>query len=219
MKNYNGTIYDEKSRPVTSYPDQLAGYLVERFHIKPGSRILDNGCGRGDFYRGFAHCGMEVYGTDIEKVFDDVYSGINLEQDRLPFEDDYFDVVFSKSVIEHIHKPENYMNEMYRVLKPGGRIIIMVPDWQSCMYIYYDDCTHVQPYTMTGLMDTIKIFGFKNVSSELFYQLPCVWKHPEIKIICYFLQLFGGRVTRVTRNKFIRFSRELMVLGTGIKKK
>ncbi len=218
MKNYNSIIYNEKERPVTSYPDELAMYLTERFHIKAGSRILDNGCGRGDFYRGFAHCGMEVYGTDREEVFDGVYSGINLEKDKLPFEDNYFDVVFSKSVIEHIHQPENYMNEMYRVLKPGGRLIIMVPDWHSCMYIYYDDFTHVQPYTMTGLRDAIKIFGFKNVSSEIFYQLPCVWKYPQIKIICYFLQLFGP-VKRISKNKFYRFSRELILLGTGIKKK
>lgn len=131
MKNYNSTIYNEKERPVTSYPDELARYLLERFHIKTGSRILDNGCGRGDFYRGFAHCGMEVYGTDMEEVFDDVYSGINLEKDRLPFADNYFD--------------------------------------------------HVQPCTMVGLRDTIKMFGFKNVSSELFYQLPCVWRYPQIK--------------------------------------
>ena len=119
MKNYNKTIYNEKSRPITTYPDKLARYLVDRFDIKKGSRILDNGCGRGDFLKGFEHCGMEVYGTDIEQTFEAVYSGINLEEDKLPFPDNYFDVVFSKSVIEHIHKPENYINEMYRVLRGG----------------------------------------------------------------------------------------------------
>ena len=216
MKNYNKTIYSKKERPVTTYPDELTCYLVERFNIKEGSKILDNGCGRGDFLKGFKHCGMDVYGTDIEEACEGVYSGINLEEDTLPFSDDFFDVVFSKSVIEHIHKPEKYINEMYRVLKPGGRIIIMVPDWHSCMYIYYDDFTHVQPYTMVGLRDTMKIFGFRHVSSEIFYQLPCVWKHPQIKIVCYFLQLWGG-AKRVSKNKFFRFSRELMLLGTGIK--
>ena len=45
MKNYNSTIYNEKERPVTTYPDELAKYLVERFHIKKGSKVLDNGCG------------------------------------------------------------------------------------------------------------------------------------------------------------------------------
>ena len=218
MKNYNSTIYNEKVRPVTTYPDELARYLVERFHIRKGSKILDNGCGRGDFLKGFERCGMDVYGTDMEEVFAGVYSGIKLEKDKLPFADCYFDVVFSKSVIEHIHQPENYMNEMYRVLKPGGRIIIMVPDWHSCMYIYYDDFTHVQPYTMTGLRDALKIFGFKKVSSEIFHQLPCVWRHPQLKMLCCLLQLRGG-VKKTYKNKFIRFSRELMLLGTGIKRK
>jgi len=158
MKRYNKIVYSEQERPVTSYPYGLAKYLVERFAIKEGNRILDNGCGRGDFLRGFEKCGMEVYGTDYEKIFDGVYAGINLETDKLPFEDNYFDVVFTKSVIEHIHKPEIYLNEMYRVLKPGGRIIVMVPDWHSCMYMYYDDYSHVHPYTMLGLYDTLRIF-------------------------------------------------------------
>ena len=92
----------------------------------------------------------------------------------------------------------------------------MVPDWHSCMYMYYDDFTHVQPYTLVGLFDTIKMFGFKHVTSELFYQLPSVWKYPQMKILCYFLQLLGP-VKRISKNKFIFFSRALMVLGTGIK--
>ena len=53
----------------------------------------------------------------------------------------------------------------------------MVPDWQSCMFIYYDDFTHVQPYTVTGLRDALRMFGFRDVESELFYQLPVVWKY------------------------------------------
>lgn len=217
MKGYNEVIYNKKVRPVTTYPYELARYLVKRFGIKKGSKVLDNGCGRGDFLRGFQRCGMKVYGTDLEKTFKGVYHGINLETDRLPFEDDYFDVVFSKSVIEYIHNPQNYLNEMYRVLKPGGTLVIMVPDWHSCMYIYYDDFTHVQPYTLDGLRDVLNIFEFKNISCEKFYQLPCVWRHPSLKIFCKILQFIFPVRKISTRNKFFRFSRELILLGTANK--
>lgn len=226
MNNYIETIYNEKERPVTKYPFELAAYLTQRFQISSGSRLLDNGCGRGDFLHGFQKAGMEIYGTDIaedpnmgeQKTNQNIFGGIDLENGTLPFPDDFFDVIFTKSVIEHIHKPEKFFRECYRVLKPGGRIIVMVPDWHSCLYIYYDDCTHVQPYTQVGLKDTLKIFDFQEITCEKFYQLPVVWKYPFLKIICKVLQLFGGPVKKIYKNKFIRFSKELMILGTGIKR-
>ena len=224
MKNYVETIYDTKSRPVTHYPVQLAEYLIQRFKIEKNSKILDNGCGRGDFLKAFEKCGLESYGTDldaktqIERGRKIVWGGINLEEDELPFPDDFFDIVFTKSVIEHLHKPSRFFEECYRVLKPEGRIIVMVPDWQSQMFIYYDDCTHVQPYTQTAVYDTLKIFGFQDVESEKFYQLPCVWKHKWMVIACKIVQLLGP-VKKIHKNRFLRFSRELMLLGTGVKKR
>ncbi len=214
--HYIDTVYNKDVRPLTKYPDQLARYLVKRFGLK--GRLLDVGCGRGDFLYAFQNAGVSAIGVDGEKSFGrkDVIGEIDLETGRLPFEDNSVDVVFNKSVMEHLHHPDNMLKECYRVLKSGGRIISMVPDWQSCMFIYYDDHTHVQPYTKSGLEDCLKIFGFAEVESELFYQLPVVWKYPMVKIICKFLQLFG-RVKRVHKNKFYRFSKELMILATGKK--
>lgn len=219
---YVSVIYDEKIRPKTAYPNQLIHYLMKRYHIATNARILDSGCGRGDFSEAFMNEGCNVVGID-GRISDGKSSnlqfigGIDLENDILPFEDNYFDVVFSKSVLEHIHKPENYLSEIKRVLKPGGKIICLVPDWHSQMYIFYDDFSHVQPYTSRGLLDTLSIFGYSNVECEVFYQLPCVWKFPHLKIVCRILQVFGGPVKTIAKNKFYRFSRELMLLAVGEK--
>lgn len=224
MENYIQTIYSEEERPITKYPCLLAKYIIDRFKLKTGSRILDNGCGRGDFLDGFRRNGMNAHGCDLEATLINkdreqiIYGGVDFEIDNLPFPDDYFDLVFTKSVIEHIHKPFHYLKEMKRVLKPGGRIVVMVPDWQSCMYIFYDDCTHVQPYTKVSVRDTLKMVGFQDVTSEIFYQLPSVWKYPSLKVVCKMLQLLGP-VKKIYKNKFIRFSRELMILGTGVKER
>ena len=142
--------------------------------------------------------------------------GVDLEGDGIPFPNESMDVVFTKSVLEHIHRPNNILSECYRVLKPSGRIIAMVPDWKTCMYIYYDDFTHVQPYTVDALRDALKMFRFRAVESEAFYQLPVVWKHPWVKIVCKMLQMLGP-VKKVHKNKFYRFSRELIILASGIK--
>ncbi|MBF0595257.1 MAG: methyltransferase domain-containing protein [Candidatus Omnitrophica bacterium] len=220
MAGYIETIYDENVRPRTEYPQQLCAHLMSRFQIPRGARILDAGCGRGDFLNGFQLHGLEVFGVDAEpasvKVNGAVVKCAELENGALPFTDNYFDVVFSKSVIEHLFNPEKFVSECRRVLKPGGRIIMMTPDWESTMKVFFDDYSHRQPYTRTALKDLLTMFKFREVSAEIFYQLPVVWRYPALKIVSRILQLIVP-VTAKSPVKFIRWSVELMVLGTGIK--
>ena len=221
MRGYIDVIYDEKIRPHTKYPLQLCKYLFSRFKMKRGDKLLDVGCGRGDFLKGFKDLELDVCGLDTEKSHSQILKDIevgyaNIENEFFPFESRIFDVVFSKSVIEHLFNPENFMRECYRILKPGGRIIIMTPDWISQMKTFFDDYTHRQPYTVTAVKDFLNIFGFKEVSSEVFYQLPILWKYPLLKILSSILRLFVP-VTTKSRIKFVRWSVELMILGAGTK--
>lgn len=219
ISGYIDTIYDEKIRPQTKYPFQLSNYLFHRFGMKGGDRLLDVGCGRGDLVRAFRSLGLDARGLDREKSqahADIQVKYANIESKRVLFEDEIFDIVFSKSLIEHLFDPTNFMKECFRILKPGGRIILMTPDWISQAKIFFDDYTHRQPYTVTAVRDILKIFGFQAVSSETFYQLPILWRYSALKIVSYILQLFP-LVTMKSRIKFIRWSVELMVLGTGIK--
>lgn len=221
MPDYVSVTYNKDVRPVTQYPSQLCWYLFDRFRMKKGQKILDVGCGRGDFSKGFKDLGLEVYGLDREKTDSDMLNGINvqyadLETEKIPLSDATFDIIFSKSVIEHFFNPENFMKECYRVLKPGGKIIIMTPDWLSQMKIFYHDYTHRTPFNVDSMRDILLIFGFKQVTSERFYQLPIIWKLPPMKIISKFISLFVP-VTLKSKIKFIRWSVELMVLGYGEK--
>ena len=223
MAVYTNVVYDEKVRPYTEYPSKLCWYLFNRFGLKGGDRLLDAGCGRGDFSKGYKDLGLEVSGLDNERSDSRMLTDIdvkytNMENESFPFEDETFDAVFSKSVIEHLFNPDNVMKECLRVLKPGGRIIIMTPDWISQMKIFFDDYTHRQPYTVDGVRDMLNIFGFGEVNSGLFYQLPVLWKYPVLRVFSRILRmLIPVTIARNTKIKFIRWSVELMVLGTGIK--
>lgn len=221
MPGYLNVVYDKKIRPQTRYPFQFCQYLSKGFDMKKGDKVLDVGCGRGDFAKGFKDLGLDTIGIDreigdSETLKEIEVKSVDFEKDSFPFNSNIFDFVFSKSVIEHLWNPEHFIKECHRVLKPGGRIIIMTPDWQSQRLIFYDDYTHRHPYTPLGLEDLLKIHGFKEVKAKIFYQLPVLWKHPWLKILSKCLQLFGP-VKKIHKNKFIRWSRELMVLGTGIK--
>lgn len=215
MQNYVDVAYDEKEYPRTAYPEKLARYLYDRFGMQPGMKFLDNGAGRGEFLAAFGRLGLEVHGTDIVQGCE-MSLIVNLNSGGVPFPDDYFDVVFSKSVIEHIENQEHYMQEMKRVLKPGGLLILMAPDWKTQRHIFYLDPTHIHPYTQESIDWLLRMMGFKDVHSETFVQLPAVWDNPLLGWVCRLLQLLGP-VSRIYKNKFLRFSRELMVLGTGRK--
>jgi SAM-dependent methyltransferase len=104
--DYVSVVYDESARPLTNYPSLLSKYLFERYRLMEGQLILDIGCGRGEFLRGFIDCGMRGYGVDQSRAAEKYCSEADLkvadlENEKLPFADDTFDVVYSKSVSEH----------------------------------------------------------------------------------------------------------------------
>jgi len=138
--------------------------------------------------------------------------GCDFERDYFPFNSE-FDWVFSKSTLEHVQNTEHMLNEVRRVLNYGGRVIFMVPDWNSQWKIFYDDPTHVKPFSKKGLEKAFKLAGFEDVKCEYFSQLPFLWDRPYLKWIPYIVSL----LPHITRYKLIRFSKEKMLLLTAQK--
>lgn len=215
MKNYVEVAYQVSEKPFGEYPLQLAKYLMSKYSLQRNMKILDNGCGRGEFLHAFSVLGMQVEGADISNYCPQAKM-VDLNNEKLPFPDESFDVVFSKSVIEHISNTEHYMSEMKRVLKKGGLLLLLVPDWETQYFIFYQDPTHIHPYTRASIYKLLKMMEYENVESDKFIQLPCVWNNKILKGLSYSLRLFGP-VKKIYKNKFIRFSRELMILGSGRK--
>ena len=219
-KNYLSVAYDEKSHPYTDYPKKLCAYLFQSFELKEGMKMLEPGCGRGEFLKNFKELGLDVHGVDISTEAQEYAENFpvevcDIESEKLPFEDDTFDVIYSKSFIEHLYYPERYLEEAFRVLKPGGILITLVPDWESNYKIYFDDFTHRTPFTNIALEDAYKMYGFSEVNVFKFRQLPIVWKYPKLNYFCSAISPF---IPVRTKNKFFRWSRELMLVGAGVKK-
>ena len=219
--NYIDTIYDEKERPLTEYPNQLCRHLFDKFNLKEGMKLLDLGCGRGEFSRGFKSFGLQVTSIDqnqseFHKDLDVTYVDVARGKFHGPY--NYYDVVFCKSLLEHFFNPEKFIEECYNVLRPGGRIIVMVPDWHTQMKSYFDDYSHRQPYSTIAVRDLLKMFKFGNVKSDLFHQLPVIWKYPILKLASRFVRIYINDVKALKiKTKFIKWSVLLMILGTGTK--
>jgi cyclopropane fatty-acyl-phospholipid synthase-like methyltransferase len=57
MADYLSVVYDEGSHPYTDYPSKLCAYLFQAFQMKAGMKMLEPGCGRGEFLRNFKKTG------------------------------------------------------------------------------------------------------------------------------------------------------------------
>lgn len=100
--------------------------------IVPGTRVLDFGCGSGALVAAFGELGLDAFGADVEKCWDDSVPESRLrviarDPYRIPFPDDYFDLVTSTSVFEHVGNPEQSFAEIHRVLKDGGLTLNLFP--------------------------------------------------------------------------------------------
>jgi SAM-dependent methyltransferase len=85
-------------------------------------KVLDIGCDG----KKYASPGDEVVGLDIQK-FPDVDVIFDLEKAPMPFPDEAFDMVHSNHNLEHINNRVQLMDEIWRVLKPGGTFDVTVP--------------------------------------------------------------------------------------------
>lgn len=136
------------------------------------SDILDVGCGTDHFSKCCNLNGYKACGIDFDKC--------NFESDPLPYKDSSFNVITMNAVIEHIANPNNIMSESNRILSMGGSIIIRTPNWQMDMRNFYNDPTHVRPYTPLCVKTMLEMYKFRVVflepglicKSNLYWKLP-----------------------------------------------
>lgn len=116
-------------------------------YLTPARRHLDIGCGDGYFLRR-SPC-EERFGLD-KSMGDEV-------SDHLDFPDAYFNCVTMLAVIEHISHPRPLLEEIHRVLSPGGRLIITTPKQaaEALIALYARDIgdEHETYYTAQSLAD------------------------------------------------------------------
>ena len=107
--------------------------MVRQWATLPGRRVLDVGCGIGMYTAAFLRETPHVFGVEIEReraleARERAAGVVQSPGERLPFADAAFDVVFSHEVLEHVADDRACAAEMVRVVRPGGRIVVFVPN-------------------------------------------------------------------------------------------
>jgi 2-polyprenyl-3-methyl-5-hydroxy-6-metoxy-1,4-benzoquinol methylase len=140
------------------------------------ARILDVGCGVGDFLGSLAHLGWETYGTEISEAGAGLARarGIRAYRGELTaagFPDDFFDVVTLWHVLEHVPDPLAQLAEIRRILKPEGLLVVEVPNARSATFsltkekwYYLDVPRHLQHFTPATLDAILGQAGFRKTA-------------------------------------------------------
>lgn len=157
----------------SSIPEDRAQLLLKLVEGIQAKRILDVGCGDGSLTIRFRDklAASETVGLEISEDGVSIAQGrgvdarvVNLDTDVFPFENDSFDFILCAEVIEHLFDPDHLLQEMSRVLKSSGILLLTTPNIAS-WYDRFALLLGFQPISIPvslGHPETGRPFGLKS---------------------------------------------------------
>jgi SAM-dependent methyltransferase len=169
MTSYTGkegqTYYDMRAERRSDFVQARRARHFQPF-ILPSNHVLDFGCGTGGIL-GRLLCaekvGIEVNPPSIREA---EALGLIIHSDFSKLKDESFDVVISNHALEHILDPAAKIAEMHRVLKPGGRLILVVPAESPALprfskWAANDPDRHIYSWTPLSFGNLVTQCGFE----------------------------------------------------------
>lgn len=167
------TYYEQYWESPEDYNDPTApqrqALFRERTNLPKGAKILDVGCGRGEFCAFFKEMGLEAEGIDLSKTGIEYarkqHPGITFHtgatDNLLPEKAGSYDAVFSSEVIEHLFDVDSYLKAIHDLLKPGGTFVLTTPYHGLIKNIVIDFTNYAKHYDPLG--QHIRFFDRKSL--------------------------------------------------------
>ena len=179
--SYGGYILRTGLEVVSEY-ELLFGSVLYQKYFRHCRRIVDIGPGRCWFTKQNPHTIVAVDNSP-ELVEHYTKQGIDIrlgDAYDLCLPDQYADGIFCCWLFEHLTAPLTAMREIYRVLACGGYALVIVPSPHN-MKLFYDDYTHIRPYTAVSLKQLAEDAGFRNHRES-----PLFFTFASMRIMRYF---------------------------------
>lgn len=150
--------------------------LMEIENLRPG-RVLDIGCGSGEFLGTLVQLGWEGVGIEPDRIaaqYARERHGVTVFEDELSpetVEASAFDLVVLSHVIEHSSAPGSLLSESHRVLRPGGHLVLVTPNVRSLGHRIFGEAwrgleppRHMYLFSPRSLRLLTRAAGFREVS-------------------------------------------------------
>ncbi len=185
-KDAVASVYDNwYDTPGGREVDRLEKALIFRLaQPRPGESALDVGTGTGNFACDLANRGLRVTGYDSSGAMLQIARGkdanVTWQQGRaeaLPFGEGSFDLVLSVTSVEFMQEPDLALAEMFRVVAPGGRMVVAVLNARSlwgrariCQASQQDTpFRHAHLYTAAEFVAALRRYGRPKWSGSVFF--------------------------------------------------
>jgi len=164
---YTDEFYDAQASPedaLSSIKPRLDG-MVSHVADLPAGRVLDVGCFKGEFLETMRRRGWDVHGVELHARPPNLF-GLDIHYGAIeaaPFAAASFDLITIWAVLEHVLDPRGILHACRRLLKPGGRLVVLVPNFNSLpgRYMQHDDIPrHITMFTRKTLYRILDDCGF-----------------------------------------------------------
>lgn len=161
-------FYEELEKFPWYYMDWKWEHEMASNSIKPKDRVLEIGCGRGSFLKKMQQKGADCTGLELNE------NAISYGQDKkvrvlnesiqehTKNNHEKYDVVCSFQTLEHIAKIKEFLQASVDAVKPGGKLIISVPNNYKDSIILKDNLLNMPPHHM-GLWDAVSLANLQNI--------------------------------------------------------
>jgi len=190
-------VLHEYARLAPEYDSRWSFYIratsretIARLAIQPSDTVLDIGCGTGAMLAQLSVLfpDTSLYGVDASSEMLDIarqrlLSTIDLKQgwaEELPYADETFNTVVSCNMFHYIRRPDAALEEMLRVLRPNGTLVITdwCDDYLACKlcdwYLRWCDRSHFRTYGVRQCGQLLKVAHAQNIGIEK-YRINWVW--------------------------------------------
>lgn len=193
------SLFDKVYQGVRKYTLKNKVSLINSFDTST-KKLLDVGCGTGDFLAAAKRDGWNVYGVEPSKVARDVSSRKNIiALEELSFlKEDNFDVITLWHVLEHVPNLFSYIETLKKKLKPNGVLVIAVPNYKSFDARYYKD--YWAAYDVPRHLWHFSQQSIKSLFSE---QGMHVQKIMPMKFDAYYVAMLSEKY-KYGKNKFLK---------------
>jgi 2-polyprenyl-3-methyl-5-hydroxy-6-metoxy-1,4-benzoquinol methylase len=181
---------------------------------RPGLRMLDIGCGDGASLLMMQAKGAEAYGTELDRNVMTPAKELGLtihigDIETAPYPDHSFDVITLSQLLEHVENPIQFLHQVKRKLKPGGKIVITTPRFGGLQQRMSGRCWinwhipfHVNFFSRTSLLQLARLSGLRVMRMKTF--TPHTWVTLQLLNLKQPNRYWHPRPTGVTLGQYLR---------------